>query len=140
MVGAAEARVRPCEDHDEECHEDPRAEHVGEDVAVGVVVFAEQQRRFDSVHEVPDYGGDTAARVHAAVMEDFGEALADAQWPGVRRRGDDFVEEVEEVFLPEEDGGEEIGGGGRAERALGGAAVRGAGDEGDEDGEVDGED
>ena len=85
VVVAAEPGVCPCEDNSEHGDEDPRAGHVGDDIGVGVSIFYKEKSRFYSVHNVPYNSGDSAARVHTAVMEDLSKTLADAYGPRMRR-------------------------------------------------------
>ena len=98
------------DDEGEHGDDDPRRDEIVAGSIVGVAdVFAGGE---DNVEDEPGDSGNTSTTVHASVMEDFGESAADPKRNPVRDSTADFVEQVDKVFLAEEQGDHEIGGGG----------------------------
>ena len=58
---------------------------------------------------IPRGRSDTRTTVETSIVEDFGKTLADPDWPGVWDENSDFVAEIDEFFLAEENADHEVG-------------------------------
>ena len=107
MEALADPGVGAREDNAEHNDEHIGCGRVGNSVAGGLddQVF----RRDGGVEKVPDNGGDTAAAVEAAVVEDFRELATNAEREGFWGAGEDLVDKIDEVFLAEEYRHHEVG-------------------------------
>jgi hypothetical protein len=107
VVGATEVWVGTAEDEAEHGEQDVRRDHVsGRRGRLGV---REVPGGNHGVEDVPEDGGDTGTTMGTSIMERLGEAFAQPQGRGVRAGTKNFVDEVDEVLLTEEDGDHEVG-------------------------------
>lgn len=104
----SEARCSCQDDRGEHGDDDPRSDQIVPSSVIGILDILPSRK--DDIEDEPSDSRDTRTGMHPAIMEDLGEPPPDAEGDPVWDGTADFVEEVDKVFLTEEEGDHEIGG------------------------------
>ena len=104
---SSDSGVSSDKDNEEHANNNPTSNHVHQ--AILLLILSILHSSQDSVSKIPRSSSDTSTTVKTSIVEYFGKTLADPDRPGMRNENGDFVAQIDEFFLAEEDADHEVG-------------------------------
>jgi hypothetical protein len=104
---SSDSRVSSDKDNKEHANNNPSSNHVYQ--AILLLILSILHSSQDSVSKIPRSSSDTSTTVKTSIVEYFGKTLADPDRPRVWYQNGDFVAEIDEFFLAEENADHEVG-------------------------------